>query len=255
MATLLLPEHTAPETVRGIFDQLLEACSGLGVTLIGGHTEVTYDLPRPIAMGAMLGEVPKQKVVLTSGAKPGDTIVLTKGIAIEGTAILAREAGDRLAQAGVARDTVDMAKNFLFAPGISVVRDAAIACETVSVHSMHDPTEGGLATGLLEMAKAANVGLAVDTDRIPVLPECRSICQALALDPMGLIGSGALLAGVAPQDAGRLIDALQREGIAACEIGTFTSPKEGLKLRSKQRIQELPVFERDELARFFGGGA
>jgi hydrogenase expression/formation protein HypE len=258
MVTLLLPEGITSETVEGIFDQLLAACATLSVTLVGGHTEVTYSLPRPIAVGAMLGEVAKDKVVRTSGARPGDSIVLTKGIAIEGTAILARDAQSQLSQAGVGADVIERARGFLFSPGISVVRDAAIACQSVEVHSMHDPTEGGLATALLEMAVASGVGMTVDAERIPVLPECRALCQALVLDPLGLIASGALLATVAPQDAPRLISALEAEGIAAYEIGEVTDAVGApigsgpLRLRTRDGLRELPTFERDELARFFG---
>ena len=255
MATLLLPEGTAPEETRSIFDQMLDACAGLDIALVGGHTEVTYDLARPIAIGAMLGEVAKERAVLTSGARPGDAIVLTKGIAIEGAAILAREAGTRLREAGVAPHVLERARELLLSPGISVVRDAAIACDTVKVHSMHDPTEGGLATGLLEVAKGADVGLIVDAERIPILPECRAICQALGLDPLGLIASGALLATLAPQHAPRLIEALARHGIPAYDIGRTASRAEGLKLRTGEGDRQLPVFERDELARFFGGEA
>ena len=251
MVTLLLPEKTSADTVQGIFDQLNEACAALKVTLVGGHTEVTYELPRPIAIGAMLGEVAKERVVLTSGARPGDVIVLTKGVAIEGTALLAREASKKLEELGIAPDVIERAKDFLFTPGISVLKDATIACDTVGVHSMHDPTEGGLATGLLELAKSADVGLVVEADRIPVLPECQAFCQALGLDPLGLIGSGALLTTLTPEDAPRLIEALAKERIPAWEIGRITGPDEGLKLRTRESVRELPVFERDELARYF----
>ena len=252
MVTLLLPEGTAPEQVESIFDQLLEACGSLNITLVGGHTEVTYGLPRPVAVGAMLGEVAKDRVVLTSGAKPGDSIVLTKGIAVEGTSILAREATAALESAGVKEETIERAKGFLVSPGVSVVREAAIACDTVDVHSMHDPTEGGLAGGLLEMATAANVGVLVEASKIPVLPECKVICGALGLDPLGLIASGSLLAAVPPEETRRLIETLAREGVAACEIGLFTAPDQGLKLRTTQGLHDLPVFERDEIARYFG---
>ena len=102
MATLLLPEGVSEDSVRAVFDQLLNACRSHGVALVGGHTEVTYELPRPIAVGALLGEVAKDEVVLTSGARPGDSVVLTKGIAIEGASILAREAEAELTAAGVA---------------------------------------------------------------------------------------------------------------------------------------------------------
>ena len=118
MATLLSAggETTGGEA-QAIFDQMLEACEGLNVALVGGHTEITYGLPRPLVVGAMLGEVLKDRVVLTSGAQVGDAIVLTKGIAIEGTAILAREAEDGLRAAGVAADLIEKAKGMLFDPG------------------------------------------------------------------------------------------------------------------------------------------
>ena len=251
MVTLLLPEKTSAEAAQGIFDQLLDACDTLGISLVGGHTEVTYDLPRPVAVGAMLGEVDKDKVILTSGARPGDAIVLTKGIAVEGAALLAREASEQLREAGVAPDLIERSAQLLFNPGISVVKDAAIVCETAEVHSMHDPTEGGLATALLELAEGAGVGLTIDVDQVNVLPECSAICKALDLDPMGLIGSGALLATVAPESVQGLLSALADEGISAREIGTITSADEGLKVRSADGVGELPRFERDELARFF----
>ncbi len=253
MATVLLPEGTTHKTIKGIFAQLAEACSSLGVSLVGGHTEITHDLPRPIAVGAMLGEVAKDHAVLTSGARPGDAVVMTKGIAIEGTAILAREARDRLIEASVSPASIETATELLFAPGISIVRDAKIARDAVDVHAMHDPTEGGLATALLEMAGAAEVGLTLDMDAVPVLPECREFCDALGLDPLGLIASGALLAAVDPADVPVLIDALGREGIPACEIGRTTRQKEGLKVRTQGTVRDLPVFERDELARFLDG--
>ena len=139
----------------------------------------------------------------------------------------------------------------LFEPGISVRREAEIACEA-GARSMHDPTEGGLATGLLEMAAASGLGLQVEAVRIPVLPECRQICDALGLDPMGLIASGSLLAAVPPDRAFGLIEALRDAGIEAWEIGRFTEPPAGLKLKTASVVEELPRFDRDELARYFG---
>ena len=253
MTTLLLPEDTTESDVERIFTQIREACETLHITLIGGHTEITYDLPRPIAVGAMLGEVPKDRAVLTSGARPGDSIVLTKAVAVEGTSILAREAGDDLLERGVSQDTIDRAKDFLFSPGISVVTEAQIASDTVDVHAMHDPTEGGLSGGLVEMAAAANAGLLIDLDAVPVLPECREICDALALDPLGLIASGSLLVALPSNDVPSLIRALAREGISAHEIGKITDASEGIKVRSGTTVRDLPTFSRDELARWFGG--
>ena len=253
MVTLLLPEGIAEDEVRGIFDQILEACASLDIALVGGHTEVTSGLSRPVAVGAMLGEVAKDRVVLTSGARPGDAIVLTKSVPIEAAAILAREAGDELLKAGVSREDVENASRLLFEPGISVVRDATIARDVVDVHAMHDPTEGGLATALLELATAADVGLTVDADSIPLVAELRTAWPALGLDPLGLIASGALLVTLDPPEAPALIEALDREGIPACEIGRVISPELGLRINTREGSRDLPVFERDELARFFGG--
>ena len=145
-----------------------------------------------------------------------------------------------LAARGVPPEDIERAKGFLFSPGISVLRDAAVARRAVDVHAMHDPTEGGLATGLLEMAEAADAGLLVDLAAVPVLPECRRICDALGLDPMGLIASGALLAAVSPADAPTLIDALAQEGIPARDIGRFTDRADGLKAHHPHRHNRPP---------------
>ena len=251
MVTLLLPEGISEAEVGDIFEQLLEACKARNITLVGGHTEVTYDLPRPIAIGCMLGEVAKDRVVMTSGARVGDSIILTQGISIEGTALLAREAREQLLGAGVAVDVIDRAKDLLFDPGISVSEAAEIACNTVDVHAMHDPTEGGIATGLLELATGAGSGMRVELDKIRVLPECKVFCDALELDPLGLIASGALLATVLPEDVPQLIEALASRSIPAFEIGRLTPAEHGLKLVTPQGEVEWPAFDRDELARFF----
>ena len=250
MATMLFPEGTNHKAIEDAFTQLSEACDSLGIALIGGHTEITYDLPRPIAVGAMLGEVAKDRVVLSSGAKPGDALILTKGIAIEGTSLLAREASDALQKAGVEREMIEGARELLFSPGISVAREAAIACDTIDVHAMHDPTEGGLSTAIAEMAAASGTGALIDAESVPVLPECQAFCSALGLAPLGLIASGALLAATSPADAPTLIEALAREGIDAFQIGGVTAEDEGLRMRSPEGIVPLPAFERDELARF-----
>ena len=103
------------------------------------------------------------------------------------------------------------------------------------------------------MAAAANVGLLIDMEAVPVLPECREICDALGLDPLGLIASGSLLAAVPHNEVPNLIGALAREGISATEIGIFTEAADGLKVRFGDEVRELPTFPRDELARWFGG--
>ena len=251
MATLLIPETFTEGDAESIFDQLLEACASLGVTLVGGHSEVTRGLAQPIIVGCMLGEAEKSRIVHTGGARDGDSIVVTKGLALEGTALLARDAGQRLADAGVDAATISKAQELLFSPGISVVSDALTACSAVHVNALHDPTEGGLATGLWELARAAGVGLAIEEGSIPILPECADICQALGLNPLGLLASGALLITLPPEDVPGLFSALKREGIEAFEIGRITGPEEGVHIIRGHELEPLPRFERDELARFF----
>ncbi|MBI2872058.1 MAG: hydrogenase expression/formation protein [Chloroflexi bacterium] len=251
LCTLLLPEGAPEAQAEDLFRQLLEACRELGVSLVGGHTEVTYGLRRPIAAGFMLGEVERGKQVLTSGAQAGDALILTKGIAIEGTALLARDAAGALRERGVAPETIERAATLLFQPGISVVRDARLACQAGGVHAMHDPTEGGLATGLHELASAAGVGLEVDAASIAVLPETAEVCRALGLDPMGLLASGALIAAVVPGSADLVVRALRDQGIPSAVIGRVVEAERGVVLHTPAGPRPLPSFPRDELARFF----
>jgi hydrogenase expression/formation protein HypE len=255
LATLLVPESFSEAQAEAVFDQVLEACHTLNVALVGGHSEVTYGIDRPIILGSMLGEVERDRLVRTGGAQEGDSIVLTKGIAIEGTALLARECAGALKQAGVEQQIIDQAITFLTIPGISVVKDAGIACNTVQVHSLHDPTEGGLVTGLREVARASGLGLAVEEGSIPVLPECQTICQALGLAPLGLLASGALLITLPSRDVPTLLTALEQEGISGWEIGQMLAPEEGLLMIGYKGEVPLPEFPRDELARYFSMSA
>jgi len=252
LGTALLPVETTPAQVEAIFDQIAEACDQLGVTMIGGHTEMTLDLPRPIISGTMLGEVARGNEVKTAGARPGDRVILTKGIAIEGTSLLAREMRPQLESSGVSADVIDRAANYLYEPGISVVPDAGIAHAAGGVTSMHDPTEGGLATALAEVAYASQTGLAIEQDAVQILPEAAELCTALGVDPWGLISSGALLITAGPDSASGVLDALTTAGIQASDIGEVMPPEHGLTLRSGGTEKPLPTFERDELPRVLG---
>ena len=253
LATLLLPEGgTTAELVESIFAQLSEACRQLGITLCGGHTEITYGLDRPIVSGHMLGEVARDRLVTSSGAQVGDALILTKGIAVEGTAIIAREKADELTDVVSPAERQRLA-NFLHEPGISVVKDARLALEAGGVHALHDPTEGGVATGLSELAQAAGVGLVVDESELPILPECRMLCQRFGLDPLGLIASGALLIAAQADGASAIVERLSAEGIAARVIGAVVPVQEGNSLRTVAgTLRPLPTFSRDEILRLFG---
>jgi len=218
MAALLLPEgKTDREAAAALFEQIYDACGHIGVAVVGGHTEITYGIDRPIIVGTMLGLAAKDRLISTSGAQPGDALLLTKGVPVEAIALIARERGQTLLNQ-MSADEIARCANFLHTPGISIARDAAIAIHAGRVHAMHDPTEGGIATGLWEMALASERRLVVDLSGI-VLPEGRRLCEAVGLNPLGAIASGALLMAVHPDDAGRIQSALQAEGIAAHGIG------------------------------------
>jgi hydrogenase maturation factor len=251
LATILLPEGAAPSLAEAIFQQVLDACQGMGIELVGGHFEITYGLERPIVVGAMLGEVERGRLVRSSGAQPGDCLVLTKGIAIEGTAVLAREAGETLERLGVPTPVLEEARGYIFQPGLSVVREALLAVESFPIHAMHDPTEGGLATALYELATAGGVGLAVQEAAIEVLPCTEAICRAAALEPLGLLASGALLIALPPANCDALLARLSEAGIAAACIGSVKQHSEGIIIEGRIGNGEpLPQFARDEVARF-----
>jgi hydrogenase maturation factor len=202
----------------------------------------------------MLGEMEQADLVCTAGAQRGDEVILTKGIAIEGTAVLARELGAQLAEE-LGDELVARARHFLKHPGISVVRDAEVVCRAGRPHAMHDPTEGGLATGLWELAHASNKGIVVDPTQVHLFPETAALCRVLALDPLGLMASGALLLTAAPDDSGRMVEALERAGIGAAPIGRVVSGPAAVQMMTGEGLQPLQSFERDELARLFAQSA
>ncbi len=251
LATLLLPENkSTPELVEGIFEQINSACVELGISLAGGHTEITYNLDRPLVIGQMLGEVEPGKMLTTAGAQVGDELILTKGIAIEATAIIANEMRSQLLKR-FNNDDLNRYANFLRNPGISVVKDAAVAVAAGGVHALHDPTEGGVATGLHELAQAARVGLEIIEDQLPYRPETLALCHHFGLNPLGVIASGALLIAADPQFSVKIVDDLAQAGIEAGVIGRVQPPEKGCLLIGKAGVRPLATFARDEITRLF----
>ena len=251
MPALLLPEgRTTPELVELIGQQIHDACRAIGVTVAGGHTEITHHLDRPIVVGTMLGEVERDHLVTPRGATPGDRVLLTKGVPIEATAILSREFPDRLRQVLSAAE-LSQACDFLHDPGIGVLRDARIATEAGRVTAMHDPTEGGLATALWELAEAAGCSLEIDPTAVPVPSISLRVCQAFDLDPMASIASGALLLTAPATDTPSIRHALEMEGLACAEIGAVMANPVGVWLKTPTGCTPLLRPQRDEIARVY----
>ncbi|WP_148882035.1 AIR synthase family protein [Thermococcus aciditolerans] len=243
LASILLPENSDEAILSGIMEELHRSAAKLGVAIVGGHTEVTPGLDRPIVVGTMLGEVPRGKLVTSNGSKPGDAIILTKWAGLEGTSIIAGERAEELERA-FGREFVKKARKFI--EMISVVEDALTANE-VGVHAMHDPTEGGIANGLHEMADAAGLGFRVHLERIPIREETLGICRFYGLNPLALISSGALMIAAPRDGVDEILNALGEKGINASVIGEFVEDP-GVRViveNGEERPLERP--ESDEL--------
>ena len=251
LTTILLPENrTTEESVRRIMEQINTACDHFNITLCGGHTEVTYGLDRPIVIGQMLGEVAKDKLILSSGAQVGDDLILTKGVGIEATSIIARECEldllEKFSPAFLSR-----AKDYLTSPGISVLEEALIAAGIGGVHAMHDPTEGGVATAIHEVAHAANLGVVVWQDKLLISEETRQLCNELDLNPLGVISSGALLIVADPTKSDEIVSAIAGHNIPCKIIGQLLPPEGGRWLEVNSQRGPLPIFETDEITKVF----
>lgn len=243
LVSILLPENADEALLAKIMDELHESAKKLGVAIVGGHTEVTPGLHRPIVVGTMLGEVSKEKLVTSNGAKPGDAIILTKWAGLEGTSIIASEREEELVKV-FGREFVERAKSFISM--ISVVEDALTANEA-GVDAMHDPTEGGITNGLHEMADAAKLGLRVYAEKIPIREETLKICEFYGLNPLALISSGALIIAAPKENADGIISALEGKGINASVIGEFLEDKDSKVIVENGRERPLERPESDEL--------
>ena len=210
--TLFLPDDD-PDRLRTVAEQVDATARDLGVSVVGGHTEVLDALSRPLCAMTAMGTT--DRFVSSGGAAPGDRLLLTKGAGIEATAILATDFREECREAGVSTATLDAAAGFL--DEVSVVPDAAAVRDAAT--ALHDPTEGGVATALVEMASASETAFAVDRDAVPVRPETRACCDALGVDPLKSFGSGALLAAVPQARVDEALDALDAAGIEGAAIG------------------------------------
>ena len=252
VATLLFPEKGSDQRgIERVFRQIHHACKRFHISIIGGHTEVTRGIDQMILSGMMIGEVKKEKLVTTGGARTGDLLLLVKGVCIEGTSIIAREKGAELLRKGITPSLLRRARHFIFDPGIEVLHAARIACEAATVHSMHDPTEGGLINGVVEVALASQKQIEVDLENVPIYRESQILCEACGLDPLGVIASGALLLTISPSDLSSLQRAFRKASIPMQVIGKVKrGPVRVLTGKGKRR-RELHPLSRDEILKVF----
>jgi hydrogenase maturation factor len=242
--TILLPPGTRASQVAAIVREIHAACRVLGIAVTGGHTEVTDGVTRAIVAGDMQGILIGRTPVTAAGARPGDAVLLTKAAGLEGTVILSQERFRQLRRT-VPPALLRRAQGLGRRPGISVVAEALTAARH-GASAMHDPTEGGIRAALHELAHASRVRLRVDLDRVSVRPETARLCRYFGIDPLGLIGSGALLATIGANRAARLLRAWRRIGIAGHTIGHVERGQGVLATRAGQ-LAPFPWVAQDEI--------
>jgi len=249
MTTLLFPPGSTGSAIWLTINELNRISSKYAITLCGGHTEITDAVTRPVVIGALVGTVARKKLIDKSSMQPGDTVLMTKALALEGTAIIAREFENRLKDLNVSDAQIQSSRRLL--DQVSIMEEARLAVDIGGVSAMHDVTEGGLATALYELSTAGGYGIRADMDAIPVYPETELICGLLDISPLGLIGSGTLLICCRPEQSQKIMEAIRNAGIKVSCIGKVLDQPAGIHAHDKNGPQTWPTFEVDEIARLF----
>lgn len=249
LTTLLLPPKTTALAVRCIMNDLYQTCKKWGIILCGGHTEITDAVTRPVVIGMMAGTIKKADLIEKKNMEPGNKILLTKAVAVEGSAIIAREFSERLLTLGLTQTEIDLGRELL--SQISIMPEARLAARSKAATAIHDITEGGLATAVEELSIAGGHRIKINLDAIPFFPLTQKICTLLGIDPLGLIGSGSLLICCKEKACNMLMKKLHDEGIAATCIGEILSPGKGVAAFSNGKEVSWPHFDVDEITRLF----
>ena len=248
LVTALLPQGVTPADVLNQFAELRETCRQRSVELIGGHTEIVPGLERPILVGMMLGDASPGDLLTPGQARPGDVLLVTKSLAIEGTALLARERAAEL-RPRIGDKALQAALDLLHDPGISIVAEAEIARRSGGITALHDPTEGGLATAVRELATVSGTGVEIDATAVPILPETLAVADALGVDPLGMLASGSLLIAARPDAVSGIMSDIEAARIPVSIVGLLTTAPGDFSLISDGVRQDLPEFAVDEVAR------
>ncbi|HID04895.1 MAG TPA: hypothetical protein EYP20_03720, partial [Aigarchaeota archaeon] len=240
---ILLPKGSKAEDFRNIASQIDRAARSIDVAVITGHSEIAPHTSSPIVVGTMTGRLVSKRLITSSGAKPGDYIVMSKTAGLEGTAILSTDFSKILEEKGIHPATIKKASRYY--SKISIVKEALQLAKSGLATAMHDPTEGGVIGGLYELCSASGCGFEIHVDKIPVSREVRLICDALDIDPLRLISSGVLLASVRKPPKSREFKL----------IGRVTKRKEGMRIISKTgetRIKNPPADELWRILNLYG---
>ena len=244
LLTVLLPPEADEGLIRQLMQEVESACEELQIQAMGGHTEITSAVNRPLLSVTGVGKVKKDGLVTTGGARPGDDVVVTKWVGIEGTSIIATEKEEELLKR-FPKTFVEEAKGF--EKLLSVVPEAAIAVKS-GVSAMHDVTEGGLYGALWELAEASGIGLHIDLKAIPIRQETVEICECYRINPYQLISSGCML--MTSPDGLQLVQDLKKAGIPAALIGRCVEGK-AKKIQNGEEEAYLERPKTDELYKIY----
>ena len=250
LTTLLLPVESNGAQIYRIMKELHHAAAQHGLSLCGGHTEITDAVTKPIVVGQLVGTVSREELIDKRRMSQGDKILISKAVALEGTSLIAREFPEQLHNLGISEAEIERCQQLLFDPGISVLAEAGLAAAWQGVTAMHDVTEGGLATALSEFSTAGGHRMKVDVGQIPILPETLKLSAALELKPLGLIASGSLLITCSSSNYRSLMEAIAAAGIQISCIGEVLEPGCGISAVSADGVEtNWPRFETDEIVR------
>ena len=242
LMTILMPAGTSMEFIAQVMKDAAQAAKELDIEISCGHTELTAAVNKPVISTTVVGKASKDMLISSDGAKPGDQIVVTKNIGLEGTAILATDAKEYLSTF-LSQQDIEEATNMLAA--ISVVKEGILSTE-FGVNAMHDITEGGLLGALYEMAEGAELGFSIEEEKVPLAAVTNKICQHLGLDVLRFLSSGSML--IATDRGEQLLEHLGKAGIESSIIGEFTQSRDKFLTRQNKKIKIDPP-EGDELWR------
>jgi len=246
---VLVPRPDDEELLEQIMRDAHRAVKEIGVSIIGGHTGYSSGLSRPLVAVTALGTASGREPVWTGGAHVNDLVLVTKGIALEGTAILAHDFVDVALRLGLSEGDLDEARQLV--SEVSIVPEA-VAIAARGATAMHDVTRGGVLEALLEIAYRSQVGIEIDVSQLPTRPVVSRFSQAFQFDPLRMISSGTLVATMPPGRAEDVQRGLEEMGILSAFVGRVTSGSGVRVLRDGEAEQYTGIrCEEDELARMW----
>jgi len=246
---VIVPGMEDEDLLEEIMRDAGRASREIGVSIIGGHTGYSANLSRPLVAVTALGTASGRRVVRTRGAQAGDHVLVTKGVGLEGTSILAQDFPDVAQRLGLGDQDLSEARGLM--KEVSVVPEA-VALAAQGATAMHDVTRGGLLETLLEMAALSGVGIEIDDESIPVPAVVSRFAGAFEFNPLKMISSGTLAAAVPAGNKENAAGALKELGIPFACIGRVVEG-EGVRIlcSGKSTLYKDIRCEDDELARMW----